>query len=186
MKKILLLFIAALAVISVKAIDLEDGKYHFYAWDKTGNADVDIVLSTTDNDIYYATGNALTSSDLSSIKVIYGNWETEYAPAADTWPEVTVDGDAISLVSGGTGSGWIYGWTLASTDYIFFQLSTLKVAITSDSTCPFTSATAIKKVSVEDNGVAEYYNLQGARVSNPSKGLYIKKQGGKSTKILVR
>lgn len=190
MKKILLLFIAALAVISVKAADLESGKYYFYAWDKTVTEGGDnyIELTSTDGDIYSATGNTFTNSstNLNGIKIVYGNWETTYASAAETWPSLTVDGDAVTLVAGGTGAPYIYGWTLASTNYIFFQLSTLKLAITSDSTCPFTSSTAIEKVSVEDNGVAEYYNLQGVRVSNPSKGLYIKKQGDKASKILVK
>ena len=33
-----------------------------------------------------------------------------------------------------------------------------------------------------ENGAAEYFNLQGVRVANPEKGLYIVKQGGKVTK----
>lgn len=33
---------------------------------------------------------------------------------------------------------------------------------------------------------AEYYNLNGMRVANPENGLYIKRQGGKATKVLVK
>lgn len=185
MKKILLILVAAFAVIGVKA--QESGNYYLYAYDKTNSSNIYIQLTSTDGDIYSATGNTFNSStDLSSIQVIYGNWETTYAPAANTWPEVTLDGDAISLEQGGSGSGWVYGWTLAESNYVYFQLSTLKLAITSDSTNPFASSTAISKVSAENGGVAEYYNLQGVRQVNPSKGVYIKKQGGKTSKVMIK
>lgn len=36
-----------------------------------------------------------------------------------------------------------------------------------------------------DDSVAEYYDLQGRRVLNPSKGLYIRRQGSKSTKVAI-
>ena len=32
---------------------------------------------------------------------------------------------------------------------------------------------------------AEYYNLQGVRVVNPERGLYIKRQGGETTKVVL-
>jgi hypothetical protein len=31
----------------------------------------------------------------------------------------------------------------------------------------------------------EYYNLQGIRVENPESGLYIRRQGNKSTKVYI-
>ncbi len=39
-------------------------------------------------------------------------------------------------------------------------------------------------VDSEDE-LAEYYNLQGARVKNPERGLYIKRQGGKTSKVVL-
>lgn len=36
-----------------------------------------------------------------------------------------------------------------------------------------------------DNQDAVYYNLQGVRVENPTKGLYIKRQGNKATKVVL-
>ncbi|MCM1036822.1 MAG: leucine-rich repeat domain-containing protein [Bacteroides sp.] len=36
------------------------------------------------------------------------------------------------------------------------------------------------------NTPAEYYNLDGVRVAKPENGLYIKRQGGKATKVLVK
>jgi hypothetical protein len=46
----------------------------------------------------------------------------------------------------------------------------------------------VNNVEVVDNENApvEYYNLQGVRVVNPQNGLYIKRQGNKATKVLVK
>ncbi len=41
-------------------------------------------------------------------------------------------------------------------------------------------------VADDDNAPVVYYNLQGVRVENPANGLYIRVQGKKATKVLVR
>ena len=38
----------------------------------------------------------------------------------------------------------------------------------------------------ENNGAVEYFNLQGVRVANPENGLYIRRQGNKAEKVLVK
>jgi len=38
----------------------------------------------------------------------------------------------------------------------------------------------------DSDAPVEYYNLQGVRVENPANGLYIKKQGHKATKVLIK
>ena len=43
----------------------------------------------------------------------------------------------------------------------------------------------IDETLVDDTEEAEYYNLQGVKVVNPSSGLYIKKQGNKVTKVIL-
>lgn len=48
------------------------------------------------------------------------------------------------------------------------------------------NASAIEDVEVESNEAVEYYNLQGVKVDNPENGLYIRKQGSKATKVLVK
>lgn len=40
--------------------------------------------------------------------------------------------------------------------------------------------------NVEAEGAVEYYNLQGVRVANPENGIFIKRQGNKATKVLVK
>ncbi len=69
---------------------------------------------------------------------------------------------------------------------------TVNVAATIDGKNLFTVAkgagdiitTGIEDVTVEVEGEAEYYNLQGLRVAQPEAGqLYIKRQGGKAVKV---
>ncbi len=47
-------------------------------------------------------------------------------------------------------------------------------------------SSAVETVEVsDDDAEVEYYNLQGVRVYNPEKGIYIKKQGAKTTKVVL-
>lgn len=56
--------------------------------------------------------------------------------------------------------------------------------------CTFTSAkSGIDSIVVPDaemNAPVEYYNLQGVKVANPENGVYIRVQGNKATKVLVK
>ena len=45
--------------------------------------------------------------------------------------------------------------------------------------------TGIENVEAEVDAPVEYYNLQGIKVANPSNGLFIKKQGNKTTKVIL-
>ena len=45
-------------------------------------------------------------------------------------------------------------------------------------------ASAIENIAA-DNAAVEYYNLQGVKVANPENGLFIKKQAGKATKVVL-
>ena len=44
---------------------------------------------------------------------------------------------------------------------------------------------AIDEVDADDNAPVEYYNLQGVKVENPEKGIFIRKQGKKATKVVL-
>lgn len=44
----------------------------------------------------------------------------------------------------------------------------------------------VENVGVDaEQGVVEYFNLQGMRVENPTKGLYIRREGSKATKVVL-
>ena len=47
------------------------------------------------------------------------------------------------------------------------------------------AGSGVANIAVENNGEAVYYNLQGVRVENPVKGLYIVVKGGKSQKVVL-
>lgn len=44
----------------------------------------------------------------------------------------------------------------------------------------------VDDIIVDENAPIEYYNLQGVRVANPENGIYIRRQGSKVSKVLVR
>lgn len=44
---------------------------------------------------------------------------------------------------------------------------------------------ALENIAVEENAPVVYYNLQGAKVANPSNGLYIRVQGNKAEKVVL-
>ncbi len=46
-------------------------------------------------------------------------------------------------------------------------------------------SSAIENVEVDANAPVEYYNLQGVKVANPENGIFIKKQGNKTTKVVL-
>ena len=47
------------------------------------------------------------------------------------------------------------------------------------------SATGIDDVNIDSNSPVEYFNLQGVKVENPSNGIFIKRQGGKASKVII-
>ena len=59
-----------------------------------------------------------------------------------------------------------------------------------DQICVFTKETSagsgVAGIEADENAPVEYYNLQGVRVANPEKGLYIVKQGNKVEKRVIK
>ena len=47
-------------------------------------------------------------------------------------------------------------------------------------------STGIDEIEAAENAPVEYFNLQGVRVANPENGLYIRRQGNKVTKVIVK
>lgn len=43
----------------------------------------------------------------------------------------------------------------------------------------------VEEMFVDDVALIEYYDLNGVKVSNPQNGVYIKKQGSKTTKVVL-
>lgn len=49
-----------------------------------------------------------------------------------------------------------------------------------------TDTSSVEDIAVEEDAPVEYYNLQGVRVANPANGIFIKKQGKKASKVLMK
>ena len=48
------------------------------------------------------------------------------------------------------------------------------------------ASSAIDEIGADENAPVEYFNLQGIRVDNPEAGLYIRRQGSKVSKVVIR
>ena len=77
----------------------------------------------------------------------------------------------------GNSGEYMKGFALPREAKSFTTSAPSKQAFTLDSS-------AIEEIG-EDNAPAEYYNLQGIKVENPEKGIFIKKQGNKATKVVL-
>lgn len=50
----------------------------------------------------------------------------------------------------------------------------------------FTSSSGLQDIEADENAPVEYYNLQGVKVENPESGIYIRRQGSKVEKVVIR
>ncbi len=48
------------------------------------------------------------------------------------------------------------------------------------------SSSAIDEIGVDENAPVEFFNLQGVRVENPENGIFVRRQGGKVSKVVIR
>lgn len=65
------------------------------------------------------------------------------------------------------------------TSYASPEVSTLVITKEDESN-------GVANVAADANAPVEYFNLQGVKVENPANGVYIRRQGGATTKVLVK
>lgn len=113
-------------------------------------------------------------NNITKIVFTYNNGSTSYknvtAPATGTWTATT-----------GT-------WTGNAQEVTFNYTGTQQINAI-EVFCAEGLTAGIDNVVVDndENTPVEYYNLQGVRVENPAAGqLYIKRQGSKATKVIIR
>jgi hypothetical protein len=46
--------------------------------------------------------------------------------------------------------------------------------------------TGVSAINADSNAAVEYFNLQGVRVANPENGIYVRRQGNKVSKVVIR
>ena len=99
------------------------------------------------------------ATDATGTATIYATWDNQYSDPQVGFPE---DGkyDIKGFISSYNGN---------------FQVLAAE----------FAEANAIEGIDAE-NAPAEYFNLQGVRVENPENGLFIRRQGNKVEKVIVK
>lgn len=95
----------------------------------------------------------------------------------------------LDLVSGQSGTFINKVWETGATENVAsltFE-ATEKTFLNSIEVVYEKIGTGIESVVADDeNAPVEYFNLQGVKVVNPSAGIYIRRQGSKTTKVLVK
>lgn len=92
---------------------------------------------------------------------------------------VMEDGSAIGFLGI---NGEAYNWNLDEGDYTVTFICNGTMG--SVSFVPYGEASVENIETTDENAIPVYYNLQGQRVNNPEKGIFIKVQGSKVTKIM--
>ena len=104
--------------------------------------------------------------------------------------------EAYTLTHNMGGSAYSAAWDIAGNFYLGnatnevvqgYALPRTEAAVTKAATkyaFEVDESTAIEEIEAEEAEV-EYYNLQGVKVENPEKGIFIKKQGNKATKVIL-
>ena len=89
---------------------------------------------------------------------------------------------AGNVYAGNATNEWVKGYAVPRADNSFATPASSKypINITANDV-----ATGVEGIAVDENVPVEYYNLQGVKVENPSNGIFIRKQGTKTTKVVL-
>lgn len=129
---------------------------------------------------YFAFVTALGSTGTSD------DWDTEInlsdrygAPAADT-PIKLGDSASVTLYAAGIDASASQSWMITPGVYaLTLDLPKMLVSVKN-------VAAGVEEMEFDENAPVEYYNFQGVRVANPTPGLYIRVQGNKASKVLIK
>ena len=170
------------------------GNTHYGEWTALFTGDANVYFEPevrTYEDVMVATnkatlkGYALAGTD-DIISQGFEYWESSVQPGTANSLTASVNSKKVE-VSGismtTTISDLKYGTT-----YCYRAFATTASGTIYGETVEFTTEkdlSGIENVIVEDDETVEYYNLQGVRVENPERGLYIKKQCNKVTKVVL-
>ena len=134
--------------------------------------------------------------------VYYYAWDNNDSPIIGNWPGTKVT-ETVSATDGKMYYCYTFDASYTSINIIFnngtgsqtvdikgvVETSFYKLNGATGKTITVTKLTddkltAIENVRADENLPIEYYTLQGVRVSNPQKGLYIRKQGDSVAKVI--
>lgn len=178
MKKLLL----SLSLVIVAFAARAEGSGWFFVYDGNSWAtDETTEFKTTDTPNVFLLANYAVTADAAkggfNYQVTDKSWSKMYGWCAEADGHDIV-GEYYKL--GSTGNAWINCQSGSYDIYLNMNDETIKFAI------PQTDG--IEGVTVSDNSPAEYYTITGVRVAEGAltPGIYIRKQGKKISKIMLR
>lgn len=97
------------------------------------------------------------------------------------------EGNDAYIVGPGTQAAWVYlTWNAkANETYYVFNKST-QVGFSGFEFTAGGTGGIDDVIANDENAPVEYFNLQGVRVENPQPGIYVKRQGNKVSKVVIR
>ena len=126
------------------------------------------------------------------LRIYTDNTLTVSAENGKKLSKITMDGTVAMTASAGTISNGVWTPSASVQTIARAEGDITSVVLTPTSTCNIssiaveyanTTPTGIDGIEAE-NGEAVYFNLQGVRVQNPEKGIFIRVQNGNATKIM--
>ena len=137
--------------------------------------DINDGLGNVGHVVYYQMGNAVAGSSSDTRKIKLTNVG-----------ELQGDKDFLSYVDEGKEDAW-YHLPVKWLDIIIMGVKPGDtVGIYSLKSSENTGASVATIEAENENAPVEYFNMQGVRVSNPENGIYIKRQGTKVSKVVVK
>ena len=118
----------------------------------------------------------------------FANNEFKFSEVKGTWDEfnakaICIANDATVALDQATP---LYKYAGSNCKAAVEAGKSYKVTINlNDNTITISETTAVEGIEIEE-GEAVYYNLQGVKVANPENGVFIKVQGNKASKVLVK
>lgn len=119
----------------------------------------------------YLPGDQLVASDTKLAGKLVYEWTAAKDATVDVWVKAYVEIDGVG-----------YGWKQGVND--------LKTLAGNDTHIELThgdpDSVGIESIISNENAPAVYYNLNGTRVANPTKGIYLRSNGSKVEKVVVK
>ncbi len=134
--------------------------------------------------------SASSSSSGTTLRLYDGNTMTITATGGLKIESIEFTGSTLDAISTETGSYTNGVWTpsaarTSNVESVVFK-SSGKPTIKTINVVTSGVYDSVDDIVIDENAPVEYYNLQGVRVANPENGIYIRRQGSKVSKVLVK
>lgn len=94
--------------------------------------------------------------------------------------------DGMKLMGGAIEADVVLNGTIDAADKVSMKIDVMWRGNPINVTFTTDKLAGISDITADDNAEAEYYRLDGVKVSEPSNGIFIRRQGNKVTKVIVK